>query len=241
MPRASYKHTLSCWFNMNNLNQYLLHFLLLRLHCCMAPQQAGSDSLHPSATLQVFLSAVLLYPLSCARPAETHTQWRMPPDAGQPIQVIIDTAVAIADYVPQAQWHIQHSLPYAIVTQIFTSCRSCAVRPFMREACLAARLLLQTTMQEPLQSNQEALLDTQGPSGYVHTLQDFFTHDYCLQRPPTVYLRCYTSAHKSCSKPWLRQTHSHCAPRHLITLFSLSCNIVDRPKCITCAFPLTYA
>ncbi|KAL3148690.1 hypothetical protein ABBQ38_014104 [Trebouxia sp. C0009 RCD-2024] len=43
--------------------------------------------------------------------------------------------------------------------------RSCAVRPFMREACLAARLLHQPSMQPPLQSNQDLLLDGHGPSG----------------------------------------------------------------------------
>lgn len=49
-------------------------------------------------------------------------------------------------------------------------CRSCAVRPLIREACLAARLLHQPSMQPPLQSNQAFLLDGQGPSGYASRL-----------------------------------------------------------------------
>ena len=44
------------------------------------------------------------------------------------------------------------------------------MRPLIREACLAARLLHQPSLQPPLQSNQELLLDGQGPSGYAPRL-----------------------------------------------------------------------
>ena len=53
------------------------------------------------------------------------------------------------------------------VSKCSIDCRSCAVRPLIREACLAARLLHQPSLQPPLQSNQELLLDGQGPSGYA--------------------------------------------------------------------------
>ncbi|KAL0044479.1 hypothetical protein WJX82_008986 [Trebouxia sp. C0006] len=52
--------------------------------------------------------------------------------------------------------------------------RSCAVRPFMREACLAARLLHHAHHAAiALESNQEALLDEQGASG--QEAQDLMT------------------------------------------------------------------
>ncbi|DBA92499.1 hypothetical protein WJX77_002132 [Trebouxia sp. C0004] len=52
--------------------------------------------------------------------------------------------------------------------------RSCAARPFMREACLAARLLYHAQHAAvALESNQEALLDKQGASG--QETQDLMT------------------------------------------------------------------
>jgi len=83
-------------------------------------------------------------------------------------------------------------------------CRSCAVRPFMREACLAARLLHHAQHAAvALESNQEALLDKHGASGCV-PLQNVFGlsgHMPCLHRAvePQCAQVCLLSVHHSCA------------------------------------------
>lgn len=57
----------------------------------------------------------------------------------------------------------------------------------MREACLAARLLHQPSMQPPLQSNQELLLDVQGPSGYASCLHMLLPQRRVLMCNQSVY------------------------------------------------------
>ncbi len=83
------------------------------------------------------------------------------------------------------QWHA-YTVTFQSMTVTVTNpfrnhfaCRSCAVRPFMREACLAARLLHHAQHAAvALESNQEALLDKQGASGCV-PVQSFGPQDTC--------------------------------------------------------------